>query len=471
MPPSTNTPRRVILSSGAGSRTIALGRGGELTIGRSRDCDIHLDDALVSRTHAVLHLGDEVAVEDLGSQNGTQLIRGSLAARSQLTGRAQLDRIAPGARVALEAGDVVQIGTSLLLLAADRSDELEVLPDPDQIVLADPKMRQLAALIERIAPTDISVILLGESGAGKEVFAHRIHDQSARGGPFVGLNCAALPEQLLESELFGHEKGAFTGATGAKPGLLEAAAGGTVFLDEIGELALPLQAKLLRVLEERSVRRLGALRAISIDVRIVSATNRELEHEVAAGRFRRDLYYRLNGVSVVIPPLRERPSEIVPLARLFCRQLSASRGRPAPRLTAEAERALLDHSWPGNIRELRSVIELSLALCSADQLDAERLLISRRIELGGGLAAEPPSPDRGAGPGDRLRTAPPAAEPAGPANRAGEVPGEPGRDSILEALDRCAGNQTRAAELLGISRRVLLRRLDRFGIARPRKKR
>jgi hypothetical protein len=293
----------------------------------------------------------------------------------------------------------------------------------------DEEMQRVHALAERAAAGSINLLILGETGAGKEVLARRVHRLSSRAGrPFVCINCAALSEALLESELFGHERGAFTGATQAKPGLLETAPGGTVFLDEVGELPATLQAKLLRVIETREIVRVGSVRPRQIDVRFIAATNRDLEGEVARGGFRRDLFFRLNGMTLSLPPLRARPREIPALCRLFLKELSPAAGRKTPpRLTAEALAQLCAHGWPGNVRELRNVIERALLLAPGDEIDVEHL---------------------------------PTATPVAPAGE---------RERILGALEACAGNQSRAARQLGISRKVLLARLDAWGVKRPRK--
>ena len=305
-------------------------------------------------------------------------------------------------------------------------------------------MARLEALVARVAPGNINVLLLGETGVGKEVLAERIHGRSPRAGrPLLRLHCAALSESLLESELFGHERGAFTGALKTKRGLLETADGGTVFLDEIGELPLSIQVKLLRVIEERKVLRVGGLSPLPIDVRFVAATNRNLDAEVARGAFRQDLYYRLNGISLVIPPLRERAGEIVPLALQFMRDASAQGGRAAPRLSVAAEATLRACAWPGNIRELRNVCERAVLLCPGDVIEPEHLELSPE--------------------------APEAAAPAPPRPVALSPDAQRQREEIVDALARCAGNQSRAAKLLGISRKTLVARLDTFGLPRPRK--
>jgi transcriptional regulator with GAF, ATPase, and Fis domain len=316
---------------------------------------------------------------------------------------------------------------------------------------------RLAPLLERIAGASINVLLLGETGVGKEVVAewlHRLSPRSAR--PLLKLNCAALSEPLLESELFGHERGAFTGAHQAKPGLLESARGGTVFLDEVGELSAATQSKLLRVLEERKARRVGALRLVPIDVRFVAATNRDLEADARNGQFRRDLYFRLSGISLVIPPLRERVGEIEALARAFvaatCRE--SHRGRE-PSLSPAAIAALTAYAWPGNVRELRNVIERAVLLSVGDTIELEHL---PQEQLRGALVLP-----WHAGPGV------PASAPASIPAATGPAGGE--RERIVKALADCAGNQTRAAKLLGMSRRTLTARLGALALPRPRKRR
>ena len=344
------------------------------------------------------------------------------------------------------------------------------------IVVRDPRMQQLHRLLERVALGTINVLLLGETGVGKEVMAERVHAMSPRAQkPFVALNCAALSETLLESELFGHERGAFTGAVQSKRGLLESADGGTLFLDEVGELPMSLQVKLLRVLEERQVRRVGGLKSNPIDVRIVCATNRDLEAEVVAERFRQDLYFRLNGVALVIPPLRERTEELKELATTFIAQASAREKRKTPpRLSSEALALFNSYGWPGNVRELRNVIERAVLLCSGDEIFLEHLPVEKMQST----ALEPPPPSSPGAPPMQLphdsiptsmarrATVPPAAETGDWSLRTAVDDFE--RQRILDALEQCAGNQSRAAKLLGISRNTLIMRLKTYGIRRPR---
>jgi two-component system response regulator AtoC len=333
--------------------------------------------------------------------------------------------------------------------------------------VADERMAQLHRLLRAVAQGTISVVLLGETGVGKEVIAQSIHRYSPRASrPFVSINCAAIPEALLESELFGHERGAFTGAVREKTGLMETADGGTLLLDEVGEMPLPAQAKLLRAIETRQIVRVGGVRPRPVDVRFVSATNRDLQQLIETHAFRRDLFFRLNGISVHVPPLRERLAELEGLTRRFLAEFGASLGRQPLSLSAEALAQLRTHAWPGNVRELRNVVERAVLLCDGPEIRPEHL------SLGTLGAGETPPPSSEAAMG---RASPP---PAPPSYDAGEYAHgglseelqATERKRILEALERCAGNQTRAAEMLGISRRSLIHRLETYGVPRPRKR-
>jgi DNA-binding NtrC family response regulator len=328
----------------------------------------------------------------------------------------------------------------------------------DGVVVLDPGMRALYDQASRAAATLINVLILGENGVGKEILARAIHNLSPRvKGPFVALNCAALTESLVQSELFGHEKGAFTGALHARAGLLESAGGGTLFLDEIGELPITMQSKLLRALEERKVLRIGARAERDIDVRFVAATNRDPEQEIERGAFRQDLYFRLNGISLTIPPLRERKLEIPHLARMFLARARAEQSAPALSIAASTLAVLEAYAWPGNVRELKNVIERGAVLCQGEQLLPQHL----PPKLRDAATSRPPSVPP---PAEQV----PLKESSAPPPL--RVPTTDERQIILEALERCAGNQTRAAELLGMSRRTLVSRLNEFDIPRPRKR-
>jgi transcriptional regulator with GAF, ATPase, and Fis domain len=301
----------------------------------------------------------------------------------------------------------------------------------------------------RVAQTETTVLLTGESGTGKEVIARLIHRGSPRnGGPFAALNCAALPEALLESELFGHEKGAFTGATAARAGRLEQAAGGVLFLDEVGEMTPAVQAKLLRVLQEREYQRLGGTRSLKTDVRIVAATNRDLEASIARGDFREDLFYRLRVFEIALPPLRERAQDIAPMAAAFLEEIGSLVGRKAAGFTRAAQDALAAYHWPGNVRELRNALERATILCDGGLIDLEHLPF--------GIGA----PARGA----RVRAAdaavparPPAAPTAAESGRLHDVE----RGLIVRALEESGNNRSQAARRLGITRSQLYTKIQR----------
>jgi DNA-binding NtrC family response regulator len=447
-----------------GSAVKELPAAGSLTIGRSRKCDVCIDHPSVSREHAVFYGSSPVTVEDLGSTNGTTVAGARLAKRT---------------RMAVERGQVVAIGAAVIVIRAALESDPPPMPQPrmgarngeaegPSVIVVDEGMRELYRVVDLVGKGDLSVILLGETGSGKDVIADAIHRRSTRGSaPYVRVNCAALPDALLESELFGYERGAFTGAVQAKQGLLEVADGGTLFLDEIAELPLPMQAKLLRVLESREVTRVGGLKSRSIDVRFVCATNRDLVSLVRGGTFRQDLYFRLNGISLVIPPLRQRRAEIAPLAQAFVIQACRDAGRPQVPITAEAMRQLEAHDWPGNVRELRNIIERAVTLCTGAAIDIHHLP-PPELSFGGPSLettqrATVPVPDGAMFASDTT--------PLGLHDAARRAAQSIERRRIAEAMDRCGGNQTRAAQLLRISRRTLVARLTEYGFARPLKKR
>jgi two-component system response regulator AtoC len=442
---SPNAPYLLIVAVDGTWTSRPLPAGGAITIGRGAEVDVRIDERAVSRLHARLAIdgAGELRLEDLGSANGTRV--GGKRVR--------------GDGVAVRPGEPILIGRTVLSVQASEPSQpspargTEASPpatprssEPPPPIMArgtepprraiEPGLAGVEALVARAAPTLISVLLLGETGVGKDVIAERIHRMSTRAaGPLLRLNCAGLSATLLESELFGHEKGAFTGAARTKPGLLEVAAGGTVFLDEIGEMPLDVQAKLLLAIEQRVARRVGATTSTPIDVRFLGATNLDLEAEIRHGRFRADFYYRINGLTIRIPPLRERTGEIDGLIALFAGEAAARMKCAQPAFDAEALARLHHHSWPGNVRELRCVIERAV-------LFADSATVTSRALIAAGLPDTP-------------------LVPAGSAEDAE-------RERVMAALAVCGGNQSRAARMLGISRNTLIARMRRFRLARPR---
>ncbi len=403
-PPALRPRLLVFWPGGVAERDLTPGV--KLVIGRGEECQLHVLHASVSRAHLEVSAGPPALVKDLGSSNGSRL---------------QGKKLDAGRAVALTAGSVVEFGEARLLLEAARGAAGE-----------RSTMAQVRKLVEVVAPSMLSVLIQGETGSGKELLAAAIHQGSPRAQrPYVKVSCAALTPSLLESELFGYEKGAFTGATEARQGLVEAADGGTLFLDEVGEMSLETQAKLLRVLDNREVRRVGAVQARQVDVRFVAATNRSLAAEVAAGRFRQDLYFRLNGICLELPPLRERTDEILPIARDLLAKSKAE-------LSKAAGEVLLAHRWPGNIRELKNVVERAAVVAAGAAIGPEHLML-------GEVTAAPSA--------GSLKDAVAGAE----------------KQRIVAALEQAGGNQGKAAELLGISRRTLINRLEEHGLPRPRK--
>jgi two-component system, NtrC family, response regulator AtoC len=488
-PPSAPLPDqgnyRLLVINETEHRTLRLPPAGEVSIGRSDAADVQISDPLLSRVHAVLRVGEGLTVRDRGSSNGT-VVRG--------------ERIAPDVDVPIAVGDTIEVGSTMMIvqptfaLTESRPAPASATSTAGPAPAAEPPARDDAmarvhALARRIARSQINVLLLGETGVGKEVMAHAIHQLSARAeGPFVGINCAAVSDALFESELFGHERGAFTGATQTKPGLVETAHHGTVFLDEVGEMPLSTQAKLLRVLETRQVMRVGSLRPREVDVRIVAATNQNLEQDVQTGRFREDLYYRLNGISLVIPPLRERVSEIPELAQRFIGEAAREAGLPAPPvLSGEAVRWMERYAWPGNIRELRNAVNRAVILVAGGVILPEQLQPESYQPRTGRGSGRPVGPGlanaEASGAGERPldKAVGAAGERLGwPSERAAgaDEDGPPvglseadleERQRIIDALTACGGNQTRAARMLGIARRTLTSRLDRLALPRPRK--
>ena len=393
-------------------RSYPLPAAGELVIGRDPDCDITLDHDKVSRRHARVALtagGDACVVTDLASRNGTRI--GT--------------PLAPNMPHAVRPGDAIAIGPFTMIAVREPAAE-----PPGALEVIDPTAT--TPMLESIAKSPSSVLLRGESGTGKQVLAETLHALSGRSGKLVAINCAAIGGELLESELFGHEKGAFTGAIAAKPGLFELAGGGTVLLDEIGDMPAALQAKLLRAVEARELVRVGGTVPIAIRARFLAATHRDLLASVEAGAFRLDLYYRLAAITLTLPPLRDRRSRIVPLAR----ELLAGAATVSPAAAAR----LQAHDYPGNVRELRNILDRALVLSGGSgTIDVPHVVFDT-----------------------------PAGKPEGaaPALTGDE---ETERQRIIDALARCNGNQTRAAKELGMARSTLTTKLSILRIPRPRK--
>jgi transcriptional regulator with AAA-type ATPase domain len=407
----------------------ALTRGAFITAGRGHDCELFIDHKSVSRQHVRIHFGDWLELEDLGSSNGT-LVSGK--------------RLGTGSRTRLEPGQLVGVGAVTLVVQPGAGNVRsygpvpqsgQAMPWPDEGPMA-----RVAELLRLVARGNISVLLLGETGVGKEVAARALHDASPRSQqPFLPLNCAATPDTLLESELFGHERGAFTGATSAKQGLIEAADGGTLFLDEVGEMPATVQAKLLRLLESGELRRVGSVQPRHVDVRFVSATNRDLAECVSQGTFRQDLFFRLAGIPIEIPPLRQRRLELTDLAHRFAEESAARIGIPTPTISDRAHEALNAHDFPGNIRELKNVIERAVLLATTGRIEARDLALDATAVAAGSSAD--------------LRSSVRDFE----------------RQRIVDALEATNGNQTAAAKLLEIGRRTLIDKMQAYGIARGKK--
>jgi two-component system response regulator AtoC len=440
----------LLCREGTQLQVVPLLEGAPVTFGRGAEADVHTESTRVSRLHARFSLTEGVVeVHDLGSRNGT-MINGALVRDG---------------RAALDGGDVLNIGPVEVVIAraahGSRPAVIDSVSIPssaaapasideisDGIIVADSSMVKLFSVVRRLAAVTSTVLVTGETGVGKEVVAEHVHKWSARAaGPFVRLNCASLPENLLESELYGHERGAFTGAERRRTGYFEAAHGGTLLLDEIGEMPLNLQAKLLRVLETRTITRLGGTAEIPVDVRILCATHRELRRAVTDGRFRQDLYYRISAFTLEVPPLRERPTELLLLAELFARRFARQLGRKAPQFTPAARKLLTAHRWPGNVRELRNVMEHSIVLHDGRTLDADNL-----PDL---------APDPRAAAQDRprfLHLSTPAIAPMR------EQMHDVEREAIRAALNAEGGNRTRAAKRLEMSRRGLIYKMIKYGL-------
>ncbi|RAK63616.1 sigma-54-dependent transcriptional regulator [Phenylobacterium kunshanense] len=354
------------------------------------------------------------------------------------------------------AGDAIRAGAKEFIPlppeAALIAAVLAAVSDDNRpMVVRDPSMQQVIQLADQVAPSDASILITGESGVGKEVVARYVHQKSRRANrPFISVNCAAIPENLLESELFGHEKGAFTGALARRIGKFEEANGGTLLLDEISEMDARLQAKLLRAIQEREIDRVGGAKPVKVDIRILATSNRDLSQAVKEGVFREDLLYRLNVVNLRLPPLRERPGDVVAMAEFFVKKYAAANGMPEKPLSAEAKRRLAAHRWPGNVRELENAMHRAILLAVGPEID------EMAIRLPDGQPLAPA--DAGA------RTAQAAAAAAETATRSfvGQTVAEMEQQLIIETLEHCFGNRTHAANILGISIRTLRNKLKEY---------
>jgi len=387
-----------------------------LTIGSRPDSDLRLEDPTVSRKHAeISRTAEGFLLQDTGSTNGTFL------------NGVRVDR------AYLRDGAVVTVGETSMVYSTGADGALRGEQVPSifgQMVAVSEPMLKAFALLEGLAASDITVLIEGETGTGKELAARAVHDRSPRAGrPFVIFDCSTVPGQLMESELFGHTKGAFTGASEARPGAVEEAEGGTLFLDEVGDLPLDLQPKLLRLLDLKEFKRVGTSDRKIADVRFVAATNVDLEDQVRRDLFRRDLYFRISAAKVTLLPLRERPRDIPALARHFLGTLSREQGRSLT-LKKDALGALSKHPWPGNVREVKNLLETAVALCRSDTISAKDLpfqVADRQSSVGGSLAG---------------------AE----------------EQAIKEALEKAAGNRRKAARLLGIAPSTLYAKMKKFNL-------
>jgi DNA-binding NtrC family response regulator len=431
----------------------SVGSGEEALLSlRETDCDVVLLDIKMTGISGldvlrqIRQMADAPEVimltADTSLATGIEAMR--LGAYDYLTKPATLDEMEAVIRKADEKSRLVRQNASLRSVVRQPATSEDEAP---ALVYRSDAMRGVVELAESAARLDSTVIVTGESGTGKDVLARFIHARSARSdSPLITVNCGAMPESLFESEFFGHEKGAFTGASSLKRGLIEAADGSTLFLDEVGEMPLPAQVKLLHFLEQGRFRRVGSTRDQSVDVRVIAATNRHLPQDVRAGRFRADLFYRLNVVSLHILPLRERPADIPALIEYFLTLYRQRFSRPALSLSAEALRRLETSSWPGNIRELRNCLERAIALSATDTIEADQLLLSND---GTGHGSEHGGDSQRPTSGDASVQQPPTLY-------------ELERQHIMRVLSEANGNRERAAAILGISARTLYRKLREY---------
>jgi len=413
-----------------------------IRIGSAKTGDIVLTDPTVSRRHAEIRRGrDGVLLRDLGSTNGVFV--GQVRAKEVYLGPDTHFRVGRTELIFTPADEVIDVEPS----SADHFENL---------VGNSVAMREVFGILERVAPTDLTVLITGETGTGKELASRAVHQVSKRSkGPFVVFDCGAAPDNLIESELFGHQRGAFTGAIEARPGVFEMAHGGTIFLDEVGELPIELQPKLLRVLEQREVRRVGGSKTKSIDVRVVAATNRNLREEVDAGRFREDLYYRLAVVEMVMPPLRDRMEDMERLARHLLER--SSHNTRVQDIAPEVLQIFSSYHWPGNVRELNNVVERALPFSDGAIITINAL--PEALKSGGSTTAAQPTPDTKAGASDSTSSLT-FKDAKDQLVKAFE------RQYLIDLLERHDGNVSKAARAADIDRKSITRLMKKHGITR-----
>ncbi len=425
----------------------------EIRIGRGRDADLQLPDPSVSRQHArVYRVGNRYFLADLGSRNGTHADGNPVTQIPLDDGRTF--QVGPYRIHFLQCGPATSSGEEptvapvpggsaaaapLPTPGAKRSSVPRICVDaPFGLVGTGPAVRKLSETVRRVGASDAAVLIEGETGSGKELVARGLHDASdRRDRPFVVVNCGAISPELIESELFGHERGAFTGATAQRRGAFEMAHNGTIFLDEIGELPYTLQPKLLRALEQKEIKRVGGNETLPADARVLAATNRNLKEEVAKKTFREDLYFRVGAITVAVPPLRDRREDIAPIARFFLAGLAARSNRPLPALSPAAIDALATHDWPGNVRELRNAIQRAVVMADGAELCAADFSFLR----------------------DPAKAASDCSACAGLSRWE-----QAERANILSELGRQGGNKTRTARTLGIAKSTLFEKMKRYGI-------
>jgi DNA-binding NtrC family response regulator len=360
------------------------------------------------------------------------------------------------------AGDAIRAGAKEFIPLPPEADLIAavlaaVADDERPMIARDPSMQAVIGLADQVAPSEASILITGESGVGKEVIARYLHAKSRRASkPFISVNCAAIPENLLESELFGHEKGAFTGALARRVGKFEEASGGTLLLDEISEMDARLQAKLLRAIQEREIDRVGGSKPVKVDIRILATSNRDLAQAVRDGTFREDLLYRLNVVNIRLPPLRERPGDIAPMAEFFGKKYAAANGVPVRPLSAQARARLISHKWPGNVRELENAMHRAVLLSTGAEIEEFAIRLPDGAPMAGGSNAAPGA--------ETARAASMAAE-AVSRGFVGQTVAAVEQQLIIDTLSHCLGNRTHAANILGISIRTLRNKLKEYSDA------